>query len=134
MKGLTSRIHHVGLSVSKLEDSAQFFTELLGWQEVKRDMNYPAIFVSDGSIMLTLWSVKSDSSIKFDRKNNVGLHHLALSVESEDILITIYKRLLNAGTLIEFSPEPLQIGPSTHMMCYDPSGIRIEFIWTCDQS
>ncbi|MGR6861441.1 VOC family protein [Aliivibrio salmonicida] len=134
MKGLTSGIHHVGLSVSKLEESAQFFTELLGWQEVKRDMNYPAIFVSDGSIMLTLWSVKSDSSIKFDRKNNVGLHHLALSVESEDILITIYKRLLNAGTLIEFSPEPLQIGPSIHMMCYDPSGIRVEFIWTCHQS
>lgn len=40
-------LHHIGLTVSKLEESAEFFTKLLGWEEVKRRDDYPAIFVKD---------------------------------------------------------------------------------------
>jgi hypothetical protein len=32
------------------------------------------------------------------------------------------------GVRIEFGPEPLRGGPMMHMMCYEPSGIRVEFI------
>ena len=52
---MTRGLHHIGLTVSKLEESAAFFVMILGWNEVKRDREYPAIFVSDGSIMVTLW-------------------------------------------------------------------------------
>jgi len=31
---------------------------------------------------------------------------------------------------VEFSPEPLQGGPTRHVMCEIPSGIRAEFIAT----
>jgi len=30
---LTTGVHHIGLAVSKLEESAGFFTKLLGWEE-----------------------------------------------------------------------------------------------------
>lgn len=129
MTALTSGLHHLGLTVSNLEESANFFTQLLGWQEIKRNPDYPAIFVSDGTIMLTLWSLKSANSNSFDRKSNVGLHHLALLMRTEEQLNHIYQQLLDANIMIEFAPEFVQKGPAKHFMCYDPSGIRIEFFW-----
>ncbi len=61
-------------------------------------------------------------------KVNIGLHHLALSVESFEQLDAIHEKIKVSGINIEFSPELLRAGPSRHMMCYEPSGIRIEFI------
>lgn len=127
MSALTQGTHHIGLTVSKLEESAVFFTQLLGWKEVFRKPSYPAIFVSDGSIMLTLWQVKSNHRVEFDRRSNVGLHHLALEVANEETLQQIYQRISDSGLRIEFPPEDVGDGPSKHMMCYEPSGIRIEF-------
>ncbi len=126
---ITKGTHHIGLTVSKLEESANFFTSLLGWKEVRRNEEYPAIYVSDGSIMVTLWATKEKPSIQFNKNKNIGLHHVAFHVENEDALNTIYKRLANNGTNIEFAPELLGKGPAKHMMCYEPSGIRVEFIW-----
>jgi catechol 2,3-dioxygenase-like lactoylglutathione lyase family enzyme len=126
---ITKGAHHIGLTVSKLEESAGFFTSLLGWKEVKRNEEYPAIYVSDGSIMLSLWAIKEEPSIQFNKNRNVGLHHVAFYVENEDALNTIHKHLANNGTIIEFAPEQLGKGPAKHMMCYEPSGIRVEFIW-----
>jgi len=128
-KPLTKGAHHVGLTVSKLEESADFFINVLGWSEVRRKEDYPAIFVSDGSVMLTLWEAKDSSPIEFDRKKNIGLHHLALAVNSSSDLDLINTKLQELGAQIEFSPEFLGVGPAKHMMCLDPSGIRIEFTW-----
>ena len=128
---ITSGIHHIGLAVTRLEASAAFFTDRLGWDEVRRDPGYPAIFVSDGHIMLTLWQVADPkNATAFDRHQNVGLHHLAIKVDSEDKLKAIHQTLAKAeGVTIEYEPELLREGPTRHMMCTDPSGLRIEFIW-----
>lgn len=126
---ITKGSHHIGLAVSKLEESANFFTSLLGWKEVKRNEAYPAIFVSDGNIMLTLWATKEEPAVPFDRHKNIGLHHVAFKVESEDDLNALHQRLADHGTHIEFAPEQLGPGPARHMMCYEPSGIRVEFVW-----
>lgn len=128
LKPMTSGAHHVGLTVSRLEESAEFFVDVLGWAEVKRDPGYPAIFVTDGVLMVTLWEVKSDTPKAFDRKENIGLHHLALSVESFEALDAVYENVKKHGIKIEFAPESLRNGPARHMMCYEPSGIRVEFI------
>jgi catechol 2,3-dioxygenase-like lactoylglutathione lyase family enzyme len=126
---ITSGTHHIGLTVSKLEESAEFFTSLLGWNEVRRNEDYPAIFVSDGKIMVTLWAIKEQSSCEFNKNKNVGLHHVAFQVESESDLTSVHKKLLSNGMQIEFAPELLGQGPAKHMICYEPSGIRVEFIW-----
>lgn len=129
MTSLTLGIHHVGLAVSRLEESARFFIDVLGWQEVKRKPDYPAVFVSDGVVMLTLWATQVDDPIEFDRKRNVGLHHLALRVDSKQALHNVHERLVEAQVPIEFGPEAVGDGPAYHLMCYEPSGVRIEIIW-----
>jgi catechol 2,3-dioxygenase-like lactoylglutathione lyase family enzyme len=126
---VTEGIHHLGLTVSKLEETADFFRSILGWNEVKRKEDYPAIFVSDGTTMLTLWAIKEEPAIPFDKNRNVGLHHVALSVADEAALHAVHERLKAAGVPIEFCPELLGGGPAKHMMCYEPSGMRIEVIW-----
>lgn len=126
---LTKGPHHIGLTVSKLEESARFFTGLLGWEEVRRVPDYPAIFVSDGNILLTLWAAKTQSPEAFDRRANIGLHHLAFRVEDEQTLVTIHQRLKDAGVPIEFGPQPVGDNPARHMMCSEPSGVRVEFFW-----
>lgn len=127
---LTRGVHHIGLTVPDLHASAAFFTSLLGWQEVRRDDSYPAIFVSDGSIMLTLWQTRSATPSAFDKDRNTGLHHLALKVDSEQTLEEVHRIMQGvAGVAIEFAPELLRDGPAKHMMCFEPSGIRVEFIW-----
>jgi catechol 2,3-dioxygenase-like lactoylglutathione lyase family enzyme len=125
---VTSGANHVGLTVLKLEESAAFFIDVLSWSEVKRDDDYPAIFVTDGVLMISLWGVKSVLPKIFDRKENVGLHHLALSVKTIIDLDLIHIILKEHNIEIEFSPELLRGGPAKHMMCYEPSGIRVEFI------
>ena len=125
----TLGVHHIGLTVSKLEESAAFFTTLLGWNEVKRNREYPAIYVSDGATMLSLWQNKIDLSSAFDKLGNIGLHHVAFAVASEKALHQVHGTLQQHGTPIEFPPELLGQGPARHMMCLEPSGIRVEFIW-----
>lgn len=123
----THGCHHIGLTVSKLEESANFFIDCLGWHEVTRDESYPAIFVSDGQIMVTLWQSRLLHT-QFD-KNHIGLHHVAFKVDSEDTLHQCYEIIKQNRLKIEFSPELLRDGPAKHMICYEPSGIRVELIW-----
>ena len=80
----TIGLNHLGLSVENLEASKSFFVDVLGWEESGYDPSYPRTAVSDGKLRLTLWQVdQSLNGAGFDRKRNVGLHHLAIQVESE---------------------------------------------------
>ena len=124
----TSGAHHIGLTVADPEITAGFFINLLGWSEVRRDPEYPAIYITDGILMITLWQVKSAQPSAFDRQRNIGLHHLALAVDDFAALDRIHERLRENQISIEFAPETLRSGPAKHMMCREPGGIRIEFI------
>lgn len=122
-------VHHLGLAVSDMKGSCLFFCDLLGWSQVRKIDTYPAVFVSNGVVMFTLWQTYADSS-PFDRKRQVGLHHVALQMDTKEELVELNKTLLASELVdVEFSPEPLRDGPAQHMMCIEPSGIRVEFIW-----
>lgn len=127
----TSGLNHLGLSVSNLNASKAFFVEVLGWEESGYDASYPRTAVSDGWLRLTLWQVdKSLDGEPFNRKKNVGLHHLAIQVESEEKLNHLYSKISDrADCNVEFAPELLSGGPRKHMMLAEPSGLRIELIW-----
>ncbi len=126
---VTQGAHHIGLTVPDLNAAKSFFTDLLGFDLVREVPEYPAAFVSDGTLMITLWRADDpDTCTPFDRKSVVGLHHLALKVDGK-ALDDIHGRLKGAaGVEIEFAPEPLRDGPTRHMMCTIPGGIRMEFI------
>jgi catechol 2,3-dioxygenase-like lactoylglutathione lyase family enzyme len=126
----TRGIHHVGLTVPELPKTRRFFLETLGYTEVGEVPDYPAVFLSDGQVMVTLWQAADPERARpFDRRHGIGLHHLALAVESEADLKRLHERLAGTeGVDVEFAPEPLGGGPTQHMMCAIPGGIRVEFI------
>ena len=125
----TIGVHHVGFAVADLNETTKFFQEGLGFDVLGEKPDYPAKFVSDGNIMVTLWQTE-EGATPFDRRKNIGSHHLALKVESREALDDVYNTVKDyPGASIEFSPELLGNGPRMHMMCNEPGGIRIEFIW-----
>jgi catechol 2,3-dioxygenase-like lactoylglutathione lyase family enzyme len=128
---LTQGINHVGLTVKDLAATTAFFIDVLGFTENGFDASYPRTRITDGSVIITLWQVDfSTEVVDFNRRQNIGLHHLALSVESESDLNQIQERIAKySGCEIEFAPELLSGGPRKHMMFSEPGGIRIEITW-----
>ena len=123
---LTSGISHLGLSVSNLEKSLAFF-QAIGFNKIGGVESYPSVFLSDGSSMITLWQTDDDAT-PFDRRKNVGLHHLAIKVPSVEALTEVYTTTTAMeGVKIDFAPQELKGTPLTHAMVFEPSGNRIEF-------
>ena len=125
----TEGAHHVGLTVPELEPALAFFHEGLGFETVGSVPEYPAAFVSDGAVMITLWQAENGrDAVGFDRRRTLGLHHLALRVR-EGGLDSLAERLERREDVsIEFPPEALGGGPTRHMMVRIPGELRVEFI------
>lgn len=127
---VTRGAHHVGLTVPDLKQAQEFYVDVLGFKVLGEIADYPAVFLSDESIMLTLWQAEDPANATaFDRKNVIGLHHLAFTVEDGEALDQLHTRLQStANVTIEFAPENLGDGPTRHFTISMPGGIRIEFI------
>jgi catechol 2,3-dioxygenase-like lactoylglutathione lyase family enzyme len=127
----TYGVDHVGLSVRDLESTRRFFCECLGWRVVGERPEYPAAFVSDGHCVVTLWQVEApERAVAFDRRANVGLHHLALAVVDRPRLDALHARVSNwPGVVSEFAPAISGKGPKIHFIVREPNGIRIEFAY-----
>ncbi len=130
MSALTLGIDHLGLTVPDLDKSVSFFTDCLGWKEVGGKPDYPSKFISDGSSVLTIWQAQTDAPVTFDRKTNVGLHHLALKLASEDALDDAFTKIKNWPDVnVECSPEFSGAGPKVHFFINEPGGNRLEFAY-----
>ena len=127
---VTRGAHHIGLTVPDLAKTRAFFVDILGFAQVGEKPDYPAVFVSDGTTMITLWQAADPATaVAFDRRNVIGLHHFAMTVKDADVLASLHHKLQGTdGVEIEFAPESLGGGPIQHMMCFIPGGIRMEFI------
>jgi catechol 2,3-dioxygenase-like lactoylglutathione lyase family enzyme len=129
-EALTDGVHHIGLAVRDLDEAASFFCGVLGFWERGRNDDYPALFISDGKVILTLWQVADPAhSAAFDRRANIGLHHLALAVRDRAALDLVHDQVrTHPGVTVEFAPGPTKPGSDTqHMICAAAGGIRIEF-------
>lgn len=126
----TQGAHHVGLTVPSLIEASGFFIDALGFEQVGELPEYPAVFLHDGTIMITLWQAEDpDSAVPFDRRKNIGLHHLALRVSDQQSLSDLARQLgVRADTEIEFEPEALGGTGLRHMMCRIPGNIRLELV------
>lgn len=123
-------VDHVGLTVTDLEASKRFFVQELGFRVRKHDPKYPAYFLTNDAIVVTLWRASDPATATpFNRKTNVGLHHLAFAVSSFAALDALYQRIKQyPGVRIEFAPELAYGGPAKHMMFREPSGNRVELV------
>ncbi len=129
-QAVTTGIHHLALTVKDLATTLNFFEQTLGYKKVGEVPEYPAAFVSDGQIMIALFQAENPSeAVNFNRKSNIGLHHFSLILSSLEELDQLNQKLAQTeGVTVEFPPEDLHGGPTKHMMCTEPGGIRIEFI------
>src|SRR3546814_20763724 len=114
-KSLTEGAHHIGLAVRDVAEARDFFVNALGFAVAADRPDYPAIFVSDGTTLLTLWQVADPAAATpFDRRAHIGLHHLALRVAELATLRTVFARVQNQpGTILNFDPDTTPPSPPT---------------------
>ena len=94
-RAATRGAHHIGLTVPDLAKTRAFFIDALGFARGEVP-DYPAVFLSDGTTLITLWQANDPATaVPFDRKNVIGLHHLALRVEGADALDALHRTLRN---------------------------------------
>ena len=127
---LTRGVHHVGLALPDIEAAKDFFCNALGFRLAGSVPAYPAYFVSDGTTLLTLWQTEDpNSTVAFDRRRNVGLHHFALGVADAAALDQVHERICDwPGVQIEFAPGPMREGSAVHhLIAAIPGGVRVEF-------
>lgn len=127
----TQGINHLGLTVRDLDQTTAFFTDCLGWDLSARDDAYPRTTVTDGTSRLTLWQADTSGPMTaFDRRANIGLHHVAFEIPTlaafQDLAVQVQS---HPGVMVEFMPEPMGAGPRQHMMLAEPGGLRIELVW-----
>ncbi|MEO5586899.1 MAG: VOC family protein [Novosphingobium sp.] len=127
---LTHGAHHIGLTVPDLDQARAFFCGVLGFDEAGGVPAYPAIFVTDGLILLTLWRAADPLTARaFDRRANIGLHHLSLAVRDDAALNVVWEKVsTHPEVIVDFPPGPIGPGSATrHFLVFIPGGIRIEF-------
>lgn len=127
---LTCGVHHIGLTVPDLDQARAFFCDVLGFEEVGGVPAYPSIFVSDGTILLTLWRAADPLTARaFDRRANIGLHHLSLAVADDAALDRAWEKVTaDSAVVVDAAPGPIRPGSTTrHFLVFIPGGIRIEF-------
>lgn len=127
---LTRGVHHIGLTVPDLDQARGFFCDLLGFEEVGGGPDYPSMFVSDGAILLTLWRAADPVTARaFDRRTNIGLHHLSLAVADDAALQAAWEKVsAHPEVVIDAEPGPIRAGSATrHFLVFIPGGIRLEF-------
>ena len=127
---LTRGVHHIGLTVPDLDAAQAFFCDTLGFDQVGGVPDYPSIFVSDGAILLTLWRAADPINARaFDRRANIGLHHLSLAVADDAALDSAWGAVrAHPQVTVDVAPEPIRPGSATrHFLVFIPGGIRLEF-------
>ena len=130
MSAATLGVDHIGLTVPDLEATVSFFTQCLGWREVGGKPDYPSKFITDGVSVLTIWQAKTETPTDFDRKTNIGLHHLAFKIATEAELNTVFEKVRNwPGLTVECAPEFSGAGPKVHFFINEPGGLRLEFAY-----
>ena len=119
--------HHVGFTVRDADASAQWYSELLGMQEVLRGDNetvrFRVLAHSESGWVLGVRQYPEHANGRFD-EFRTGLDHFAFGVASRDELEGWEQRLSDAG--IPFTPiADTPIG--SVIVFRDPDNIQLEF-------
>jgi catechol 2,3-dioxygenase-like lactoylglutathione lyase family enzyme len=64
-RAVTRGAHHIGLTVPDLAKTRTFFIDTLGFAQVGEVPDYPAVFLSDGTTLITLWQAANPAAQPF---------------------------------------------------------------------
>ena len=126
-------VHHVDLVVSSVERSLPFYRDLLGplgftrIGEVEGERGETIWYLSGAGCSVGLRQAQSQDG-GVDRYR-VGLHHLALSASSRNLVDERHEWLLATGASIESPPREYAYLPGYYaVFFYDPDGIKLEIL------
>ena len=120
---------HIGLNVSDLSRSKQFYQRVFGFDvigESKDERRAFAFLGQDQKLVLTLWQ-QSDGAFVTNRP---GLHHLSFHVDSISQVEDAERRLREIGAVIHHGGiVPHREGVDSGGVFFeDPDGIRLEIL------
>jgi catechol 2,3-dioxygenase-like lactoylglutathione lyase family enzyme len=127
-------IDHIDLAVADVERSLQFYLRVLGPLGVEELMRYPSYRGTEEIVYLRVGNSGQVIGLRQadggeHRYYDVGLEHLALSVDSREEVDEAYRRCLEAGARIHFPPEEDRDIPGyVELFFFDPDGFRIEIV------
>lgn len=141
-------VHHTCITVSDLEQSIQFYRDVLGLElvfteesETSQDDRSDTLGVSGakiklailraGNLKIELIEYAASPGRPYDRNNNdVGTMHIAFHVDDID---AAYKRLLDQDVRFTAPPATIPDGPMKDWRWtyfFDPDGVSLELIQT----
>lgn len=123
----TLATHHVGLNVTDLERSLDFYGSVLGFDvlgEGKEEGSRYAFLGQDGRLVLTLWQ-QAEGAYDSGRP---GLHHLAFEAESIEHVRAAEAALTARGTSFAYEGVVAhrEGAASGGIFFHDPDGTRLE--------
>ena len=122
--------HHLRLTVSDLERSLRFYTEVLGFELMVR-YGPNSLFLHDGTIGLGLntpWHDISEDERRFDEAR-VGLDHIGFKVASADQVQKAAEHLDACG-IAHSEVKPGRIAGSVLVAFRDPDNIQLEYYYS----
>ena len=127
------RVHHIAISVKNLENSANFYKNAFGFNEVRQftkpNWDGCAIILELDGLQLELFHFQSSLDKKDDLSNLkiIGLKHIGIQVDN---VREKFEELKNTGIDIDIPKK----GTTCAWYCFlrDPDGIPIELYETLD--
>jgi len=124
------RLNHAVLFVRDVEESVQFYTDVLGFQVIPdmAGLKGAAFLRAPGSTNdhdLGLFEVGAAAGPSGAGRTSVGLYHLAWELDTLDELERLAVKLSEAGALIGMSDH----GSTKSLYGRDPNGLEFEIVW-----
>lgn len=121
---MSADIGHVHLKVSDLDRAVAFYREAIG-MELKNSID-GAAFLSFGSyhhhLALNTWHSKGKGP---PAGESTGLYHFAIRYRTRRDLAVVYKRLIDAGAMIDSTSDCGGIAESIYLRDPDENGLEL---------
>ena len=117
-------VHHLALTVSNVERARDFYTEIVGLQQVATVD--PKVFLSNGTMLLALGPAPNHphNGDRFD-ENRIGLDHISFSVGHRDDLERAARFLTEKG--VSHGEIKDLAGFQIYVLAFrDPDNIQVE--------
>jgi catechol 2,3-dioxygenase len=121
------KIGHVVLKVRDLEQAEEFYTQTLGFEVATRFDRPRGVFLTLGEQHHDLALFEVSAAAADPKEDQVGLHHVALQVETFEALKDAHAELKRRGISIL---RAVDHGTTNSIYFCDPAGNRLELY--CD--
>jgi len=126
-----SRMHHLALTTSQMEESARFYDAVLGAIGYKRGMTSPRLCTWHDQVPeILLYEVEGQDASRhvFGRP---GWHHAAFHAPSRSTVYAVHNACIDEGWTVVHEPREYPEYSSGYFAVFveDPDGLRVEIAY-----